>query len=272
MPTAPNGTYIPDTYLIYGGPSTGKTSLLLQWAKLHPESPVYVFDGDNKFRRVWLAEYPDVTNVEYIPVTTWEDTYEKFNAVRTKLMKLPLETRERYCFGFEMVDKYWEWVQEFYHSAIRKMTRAQFLMYLKESKPEQVGLSDADSQTMWRLIKDAHNTDFLDYTINTLRCNAILTAPAHDLSTVLRQGKPQESPEALALYSSVGVKPEGEKRNGYRVDTIIYLEHDLKTKKRMWTTIKDKARPGGICPVPHAWREPYTDFWAAYMAKVGTTI
>lgn len=264
--------YLPESYLLYGGPSTGKSTQILEWAKRHPESTVYVIDGDNKFRRVWLAEFPELTNIKYYTVFDEDSRKEQFAKVRDELMAMPYKERERQCIALEMVDKYWEWAQQKYHEVVSNMSRAEYLMKLRTDNPDQTGLSDKDSQNLWRLTKDSHNTDFMDTIINKIRCNTIWTAPALALSTVTRAGKPQESNEILELYSPYGFKPEGEKRNGHRVDTVILLEYEAKTKKRKWTTVKDKAKPGGKQPVPYAWRKEYNSFWDSYVEETGAPI
>lgn len=273
MPLAPNGVYLPEGYLFYGFPSSGKTNCILQWAELHPDSTVYVLDGDNKFRRVWFADYEHVTNIKYYSVHDWPSLRTAFDSIRKELEAMPESKREQQCIALEMVDKYWEWAQDFYAQEIHNMSKAQYLMKLRSDNPEKTGISDSDSQNMWRIVKANHNGDFLDYIVNRLRCNFIVTAPADPISSVMRNGKPQEANEVLELYSAVGFKPLGEKRTGYRVDTVILLEFDPKTKKRRWTTVKDKSKPGAIKPMPQAWRREYDGSWFAdYMEYTGAPV
>lgn len=273
MPMTAAGVYLPESYLIYGFPSSGKTETILAWAELHPEAKVYVLDADNKFRRVWLAKYPHLKNIVHYGVTNWQDVLGAFDAVKKELEAMPMAQREQQCIALESVDKFWDWSQQDYLLKFKGMTRAEYLQALKkEADPEKLGISDKDSQTYWRLVKDSHNTDVLDYIVDQLRCNLIMTSPAMPLSTVTNKGKPQESNEVLELYGGFGYKPEGEKRNGYRVETIILLEYNPKDKSRRWSSVKDKDKPGAT-PIPEAFRREFTgSFWIDYMTFTGAPV
>ena len=273
MPLAPNGMYYSEGYLFYGYPSCGKSSCIMQWAEMHPDVTVFVLDGDNKFKRVWLADYEHVTNIDYHTVEDWPSLVREFEKIKKTLLAMPMAKRERQCIALEMVDKYWTWAQDHYAEEIMNMTRSQYLMKLRSDNPDKTGLSDSDSQNMWRIVKGHHNTDFIDFITDRLRCNLIVTSPAMPVSTIVSKGKPQESNEVLDLYAPIGHKAEGEKRNGYRVDTVIFLEYDYKTKKRYWTTVKEKSKPGAIKPMPQAWRREFTgNFFLDYSEFTGGAI
>ena len=66
--------------------------------------------------------------------------------------------------------------------------------------------------------------------------------------------------EIRSLYSFLGIRPEGEKRNSYRVHTILYLSRD----KKGWymTTVKDRGRR-------QLDKVPVTDFAIQYGVAVG---
>jgi hypothetical protein len=217
-------------------------------AFLHPDKQVVVMDGEGRFPKVWKAEWPFVENIDYYPLRTWEEIRECYDLVSKKL-------KPGDWLFMEMVDKFWEQAQNAYIIKKFGMTLDEYLTNLKA---EQGKKGDPDSMNMWQVVKKEHNFGLMDPATSFLDANVVLTAPAHPIMIGM-DGK-----ELVDLFNAVGFRPEGEKRNFYRVNTCILFEIDIKggNPKRTWTTLKDKGRK-------RAWREPFDGatraWWETYV-------
>lgn len=240
---------IRDTFLLYGPPSSGKTTALLQIAEANPDSTLWVMDADNKFMKVWRGSFSHVTNVEYHLVREWKEVSDTYKKIRKKI-------KPEDFLALEMVDRYWDMAQAYYDVSVYGQDVGTHLLQLKVNTQSKSGIADPDSLSRWNVIKRMHNADFLDDATSYLPCHVVLTTSA---STLL-PGQ-IESKEIRDLYGQVGLAANGEKRNGYRVDTIILLEMDLASGKRFWTTVKDKERP-------YASRHPLDNWWTDYWSFV----
>lgn len=233
-----------DTFLLYGPPSCGKTTALVHMASLMPEKTFYVIDADNKFMKVWKLGFPDVTNIEYHLCKNWAELKLTYDNIRKQI-----KHEDFLCL--EMVDRYWDMAQAYYDESVYGKDMGQQLLQLKVNTQSK-GIADPDSMSKWNVIKRMHNQDFLDDATSYLDCDVVLTTSA---STLL-PGQ-FEAQETKDLYGQVGMAANGEKRNGYRVDTIVLMDVDLRSGKRFWTSVKDKERP-------YAHRREYQIWWSDY--------
>jgi hypothetical protein len=80
-----------------------------------------------------------------------------------------------------------------------------------------------DGWTDWVPIKKRHNDDFMDrikMLPRTKQVDVIVTAAADKLKT---QGKFADPGDVISTFAPVGYKPEGEKHNPFRFDTILFF-------------------------------------------------
>uniref|UniRef100_A0A6H1ZSD7 Putative ATPase domain containing protein n=1 Tax=viral metagenome TaxID=1070528 RepID=A0A6H1ZSD7_9ZZZZ len=87
------------------------------------------------------------------------------------------------------------------------------------STPSGTWLAKRNGQVFYTgnsVIKKLHNDDFMDIVTRQVQCNILATSSAVRLDS-------DDDTDIKSTYVKVGYRPEGEKHNGYRFDTILFL-------------------------------------------------
>jgi hypothetical protein len=215
-------------------------------------------DGEGRFGKLWKNEWPFVENIEWYVLKTWDDIKECYDQVKKQL-------KAGDWLFMEMVDKFWDQAQNAYIIKKYGLTLDEYLTKLKAEGSIGKRGGDTDSLSMWQVVKKEHNFGLVDNATSFLDANVVMTAPAHPVMIGI------DTKETIDLFEAIKFKPEGEKRNFYRVDTCIYFGIDIEGGKpsRTWTTVKDK------CSKRRAWRRPYDasvkPWWEEYKEFTTTT-
>ena len=108
---------------------------------------------------------------------------------------------------------------------------------------KQTSFNGFDGLTDWPLIKNMHNTELIDDAVLFSRFNVMATTSVGNFSP--KEKIPKDG--VMGLFASkFGVKPEGEKHNIYRFDTIAFLHQNATNQAYVFNIVKDRGRPFDI--------------------------
>lgn len=216
--------------LIFGGPGSGKTRAGLSLAKLSQQTgstaTFHVIDTDFAWERMLGGkEFGNLNNITLETVFDYDDHVRAL----TKFQKLIVPGDWLMC---DMFGPVWDLCQGHYIEKAFGVSKTDF--YLAKKKAEEKG-NPFDSVD-WQIIKSYYQ-DFTMPLFHRHQGHVLVTAGA---KAVRSTGQWKDTAEIVNTYGRVGVRPEGEKRLGHLVHTIMLL----KAGKSGWTmtTIKDRER------------------------------
>jgi len=222
---------IRDRVLIYGEPGVGKTWNVLALLRDHPESELWVIDPDAGMKRV-IQEFSDDVRkrTHYFLARSWKDVRKIFRHIRKRI-------KSKDFLLLEHLGQLWDMAQSYYIKQVFTKATGDFYIELRRrliqsKKDEQARL---DGWKDWSIIKKLHNTDFMDVVTRGINCNIVATSSAGELYEF------EKDKDLRNLYSSVGLKPEGEKHNAYRFDVVLCLGRT--GNKFFFTPVKLRGRP-----------------------------
>ena len=131
-----------------------------------------------------------------------------------------------------MLCSIWDFVQTFFiEEVFNQDTGSYFLQARKELKAGASSLSALKGWVDWAVINKLYQgwINEINYKLN---CHVFFTCKATRISK-------EDDPGIQDIYSIFGVKPEGEKRNIYRVHSAFLLSHD-----REWVRYFLRSRTG----------------------------
>lgn len=223
--------------LLCGMPNSGKTYALCALADfigLHsPESTIWVLDADRGLSKVKKADWPQVDNIDperYKVARQWDDVEAFVEDVG------PKQTPKDWIF-IDMLGRFWEMAQNVEVSAVHGVSMGQKMLEARKQLVEDAKLQAPGSlpQPDWTVIKRLHNDDFIDRLTSSWDANIVATTSLDKLDTA------RDDALLVSIFATYGYKPDGEKRNPHRFDTIMFIEQA--GQKRTYTTIKDRGRP-----------------------------
>jgi hypothetical protein len=193
-----------------------------------------------------------------------------------------LKTGDWLCM--EHLGRFWDMAQNYYNGLLYSDDLVDRLVDKRTELAEKVkaGQKGQDKdvggfsgEADWPLIKRIHNQKVVDDALTRQVFNVMATSAAKDLTFRDEQSavKSQMMKEFLAIFAPVGAKPEGEKHNIYRFDTIAYCTQKSNTiasgalEFTYWTRIlRDRGRQETRLNLLET-----TDrgFWGAYTDLVG---
>jgi phage terminase small subunit len=217
---------IRERILVYGQPGSGKSYAHLKIAEGYPRSKFYVIDTDDSMPRMLNGEFSHLANVEAYAAQDWAGCCKALDDIK------PNVTSEDWLV-VDMLCSVWDFVQSFFVEEIFGQDIASyFLQARKELKQGASSLSALRGWTDWGVINKLYQT-WINEIAYRLPCHVFFTCKA------TRVGQDDEA-DIRDMYSTFGVRPEGEKRNTYRVHSVFLLTHDR--NGFYMSTVKDRGR------------------------------
>lgn len=194
-----------------------------------------VMDKDNRFADMLMAvmgRAPD--NLEYWTIETWTDVE---TAVR-EACDDSLGLGPGDWFVAEMMGSMWDFAQDEFTRMVHGETLAEYILAARIDAQKAADVAekkgkDGSKEVMkgmaynslsgrldWPAIKKMHNNDFRDYLITHGRFNILFTTEAQAVS------QDERDSGRFKNFHQLGYRPDGEKENIFRVDTIMFLYRD----------------------------------------------
>jgi len=222
-PTNPND---PERILALGSAGSGKTKgwlSIAQWAhKTKSPAKFYVIDSDEAMPRM-MSGYPELTNIEYLPVHTWDgytDALDKFG---------PKLTADDWLI-VDFIGSAWDAVQEWYVEQIYGADMGEFFM---DARKKMKAGSPLDGWKDYGVINRIYRS-WMNQLVHATPGHKYLTA----VSDPIRDTDPSE---IKARYSKVQVRPRGQKHLTHAVHTVLLMLEPA-AGRYFITTIKDRER------------------------------
>ena len=221
--------------LAYGGSTVGKSHSILQLAQtvamLDPTAQVYVIDSDDGLRKIWQNHFASLKNLNWSLAKHWDEVQSAMDALGPVV-----KPNDWVCV--DMIGKFWEMAQSF---EVRQVYGKDASEYMLVARAEAVAAAKMNKPATlpghdWNVIKKLHNENFIDRIVTEFPCNVYATSAADPLIQEFDDQK------IITMCGTVGYKPDGEKKNIHRFDTVMFLSM-YRDGSRVFTTVKDRARP-----------------------------
>lgn len=243
--------------LSMGVGGTGKSTAILEVARLCPDDTFYALDSElQNFNRLLATEFTDVTNVEVTPVEEWGDWVDAIPKIGAQMERddwLIVDS------GTPTWDAVQAWFVDKIHGQdidewfIAKRIENEAMKANKSGDKEVKGFAAlSGSSGDWQVINKVYFKHFY---------NALLRVPGHVYMTAEQAAiDKNDDKEVKAAFGAYGVKPKGQKRLGHVPMTVLWL---TKSRVGAWamTTIKDRGRT-------EVEDEPLTNFAKDYLMEV----
>jgi len=213
--------------LVYGQTGTGKTFGILHIAASLKNNTLFYLDTDEGTSKD-VDEFPDdvKSRLQYYLATSMDEMIADLNDATLKCM--PGD-----WIVVDMAARVWDLAQsEFIRKVFDASEVGRYYLEMRrelERHPVITKSGGVDKQpnldgwTDWVPIKKRHNEDFMDVLKMLPRkkgVHVLVTTSADQLKT---QGKFADKGDTISVFGKVGYKPEGEKHNPHRFDTILFL-------------------------------------------------
>jgi len=277
--------------LLFGEFGTSKTYSLLNIVLANPDRVCFVIDPDDGVAKValeLLGVDPDsmspeeglaaiaegFPNLEYRLATDWEQVHAAFTDAHQGLQAGD-------WLMFEQLGKLWEMAANYYSKETFNIPALQKLMDARKTEAKgkaAVAKMRAEGKNVeekgqmlpggfepgdWVPIKQLHNQLVMDLALARGVYNVAATTAVKDILPQERQTVSLFQRSFLELFGPTGAKPEGEKHNLYRYDTVVAMRKTVVQGEIKYEAglVRDRGhRLGRI-----VWID-MTDkgFWAAY--------
>lgn len=223
--------------MVLGHAGSGKTFQWLKLAEHLPEHTFHVLDTDDAVPRMLATEFPSVRNVRLYQTRSWETSVaalKEIARVVPPVDKIGLGVRPKDWIVSDTADASWSFVQSYFiEQVFGKDMGDYFLEVRKMAKPGATRLEALDGWMDWSTINKIYG-EWINDVCYGLHAHVYMTAG------VTKVGK-LDDPLIKEVFSSYGIRPEGEKRLERRVHTVFIFQHD----NNGWyiTTVKDRGRP-----------------------------
>ena len=251
----------------YGRESGGKSSGLLSIARHCPNDMFYIIDNDNAYDRLLETDFKDVWangNVKFAgedfgkrPLSDWD------NAKACIAWVLENMGRDDWL-SIDFLNKFWSQVQSSFIQKIFGKEMDDYFLQVRLQKEraekDSKALGAFDGWKDWPVINSMYHSKVSEPLLN---CHGHLYVVSESTKINMpdNQGKGGDDKATRELYGSVGVRPDGQKRSGHIMQTVIFFSKTTRTNEFKLTTIKDRGRV--------MWNdEPFGDFAMDYL--VGT--
>ena len=219
---------IRERILVYGQSGCGKSYAHLKIAEAYPMSKFYIIDTDDSIPRMVANELTELHNIEVYPAQDWLGCVKALEEIKSKV-------KPDDWLVVDMLCSVWDFVQTYFiEEVFNQDTGSFFLQARKELKTGASSLSALKGWVDWTVINKLYQGWINEITYR-LPCHVFFTCKAARISK-------EDDPGTQDIYSIFGVKPEGEKRNIYRVHSVFLLAHDRNGYNI--STVKDRGRIG----------------------------
>jgi hypothetical protein len=209
-----------------GMSGAGKSYSHLQIAAAYPGRKFFILDTDDSIPRLLALEFPRLKNVIVFPCRDWTDCVKALEAIRLKIAANDWLVIDMLCTVWDYVQSYF--VEEIFNRDIGTY----FLQMRKSMKTDASNLNALKGWTDWSVVNKLYQS-FINEICYQIPASIFFTCKATKLST-------EDDATTQDMFSVYGVKPEGEKRNVFRVHTVLLLSHGR--QGFTLSTIKDRGR------------------------------
>jgi len=231
--------------LVYGSAGSGKTYAWLSLARLNPEAIFHCIDTDASIDRMLQTEFSDLQNVKVYPARSWQKLEQALNLIER-------EARAGDWIIVDMLCSCWDFAQAHFVEQIHGKKIDDYYMEARKALKKGERLQAISGWDGWSVINKFYQ-DWINHICYELpQCNIFFTAKSTTIAS-------SDDPEVKDIFESIGAKPEGEKRNYYRVHTVLYFAHS--TASYFMTTAKDRGHK-------RFFAEPVNDFGKQYMVII----
>ena len=233
--------------LAYGSAGSGKTEAWLSLARLYPEAVFHCIDTDASIDRMLQTEFSDLSNVKVYLARTWQKC-------EIALALIEKEANTGDWVVIDMLDSLWDFVQGYFTDQVFNKKIDDYFLQFRKSVKDPDKLEALKGWTDWIVINKIYQ-DFINHLCyDLLQLNVFFTAKSAKFDK-------KEDQTIKDFFEDVGAKPEGEKRNYYRVHTVLYFIHN--TGGYFITTLKDRGRK-------RFFAEPVQNFGEQYLAIINS--
>lgn len=277
--------------LLAGDYGTGKTAWLIQQAIRNPDQPCFIFDTQNKVRRVatLFGGVPKNLTIGFTPDA------RSMNEFMRKTVKPVLEGQpEGYgIIMIDMVEELWTEFQEFLADMLAEQNTGdtdglgsaldqQRAALVKQGKDASTGGFDGFSGH-WQTVRGWYNYIVRDALLK-MRAHVFLTASLRPLKeAVSDKGKAnpkKDKDDIIAVWSALGAAPAGEKNLTGWLDTCLGIEvlDAGLTRQYKLSILKDVTPDGSMFTqqlrldagkMVAGKENKMLDFWKVYCDAVG---
>jgi energy-coupling factor transporter ATP-binding protein EcfA2 len=224
--------------LVYGGTGSGKSDSWLSIAEAlnDTDSVFYCLDTDKSIRRLLATDYSHLTNVKVVECRSW-DTFE---ATLKRLNELGLkDKRQQDWIVIDFVDQLWQFIQNWFTQKYFGKDYDDYIAQVREATKSRDAkkLEILKGWTDWQVI-NANYQDAVNELALEFDCNHYWTAKSKEYYKA--DAEKEESKEMATQFTNLGFAPDGEKRNAYRMHTVLFFNCDGESYNI--TTIKDRGR------------------------------
>lgn len=210
--------------LVMGGPGSGKTFDFLKTAELHQQSGsdarFTVFDTDNAMERMLYTDFSHLTNVNVLPVWSWEDIMRHAPTIAAM--------RPQDWCSVDLLSPTWDMVQEYFTAQVFDQSLGNFFLAARQADKKQ----SFEGWKDWPVINQLYRT-FMQQLLRA-PCNVYATAT----TDVIRADT--DTRETINVFGHIGVKPKGQKHTPHFFHTVLWkVQHGQGWKV---TTAKDRGR------------------------------
>lgn len=201
------------------GKSTGWLKIARWCADTGSDAQFYVLDTDDSAETMMaMGDYPE-DRIHVWHAYEWED-YRKYEREVVPLLRPKTD-----WVVMDFVGNAWEAVQDWYIENTTGQAQEEYYMSVR-----QAGSQGLDGWKDWQFINKNYRA-FINPLIYGNGAHVYMTAKATKIGD-------RDSREAKALYSGVGMRPEGQKALGFQALSVLY-SYALRPNEPHMTTLKD---------------------------------
>lgn len=242
----------------FGGEGTGKSSAYLSIARACPDATFHVIDNDNTVVRLLETEFQDVAergNVIWEPYEAYEWA-ESIAAIRTALAAMGRDD----WLVIDTLGKLWDQVQEWFIAQVFQQDIDDYFLKLRMQKEalkssggkEKKSLGAFEGWLDWPVINQVYHKNVSKPLV---RCHGHLF-----IATEAKSLSDEDDKSTRDIYGSLGRKPEGQKRSGHLMQTVLHFSKKRAGTFHLESVVKDRGREN--------WKgEQFTDFATDYLVN-----